>query len=96
MRQVAFWLGVLLFILACVKCPRAEPPREVNAWGFEGPTGTAEPKAQPSPARPEAQPSLGHQLTLTSPTPASPSAPICRKGKPCGNTCISIDKTCHK
>lgn len=22
-------------------------------------------------------------------------APACRKGKPCGNTCIALDKVCH-
>jgi len=29
--------------------------------------------------------------------PATPSAgmPNCKKGKPCGNTCIAMDKVCH-
>ena len=27
---------------------------------------------------------------------ADPKGPHCTKGKPCGNSCIAIDKVCHK
>ena len=27
--------------------------------------------------------------------PATAGAPNCKKGKPCGKTCIAMDKVCH-
>jgi hypothetical protein len=27
---------------------------------------------------------------------AEPKGPHCTKGKPCGNSCIAMDKVCHK
>jgi hypothetical protein len=30
------------------------------------------------------------------PTPAVKRKPKCKKGKPCGNSCIARDKVCHK
>ena len=28
--------------------------------------------------------------------PGNAKAPHCANGKPCGNTCIAMDKVCHK
>jgi cytoskeletal protein RodZ len=28
--------------------------------------------------------------------PTSVGGPRCKRGKPCGNSCIAVDKTCHK
>jgi hypothetical protein len=40
--------------------------------------------------------SAGAMASTTTTTTASGGAPNCKKGKPCGHSCIAVDKVCHK
>lgn len=35
-------------------------------------------------------------MSVCKPAAAPVKAPNCKKGKPCGNSCIAMDKVCHK
>jgi hypothetical protein len=36
------------------------------------------------------------KMEVCKPAAAPAGAPNCKKGKPCGNSCIAKDKVCHK
>ena len=58
----------------------------------EPPTGVKPVNAQGTPVDPKQA-----SKTATSAAMAStPGHPVCKKGKPCGNSCIAMSKTCHK
>ncbi|THD74360.1 MAG: hypothetical protein E7812_18735 [Phenylobacterium sp.] len=35
-------------------------------------------------------------MSVCKPADAAKKAPNCKKGKPCGGSCIAMDKVCHK
>jgi len=39
---------------------------------------------------------FGHKTTTSPMAAATGGAPHCKKGKPCGKSCIAMDKVCHK
>jgi hypothetical protein len=47
------------------------------------------PAAAPAAPTPAAEPAR-HEMVSTG------GHPVCKKGKPCGHSCISMDKVCHK
>lgn len=66
------------------------------------------PKLVPTPATPKAAPKqqapvapavprpAPAPVTKPAPTPVKSCCKVCSKGKACGDSCISRDKTCHK
>jgi hypothetical protein len=48
-----------------------------------------------SAAKPACRDAKGHFAKCPAMT-AMPMHPVCRNGKPCGNSCIARDKVCHK
>jgi len=92
----ALWLLFALTLLAMVlkEAMQGSPSRltsnsatETNQYGF--PVQHSLPEAR----RPSVDP-----VHVSPPATGSShrSGPHCSKGKPCGNSCISVNKTCHK
>ena len=49
-----------------------------------------------APGAPSAAASTGAMASLASPSTAAAGGPQCKKGKRCGNSCISVKDVCHK
>lgn len=63
-------------------------------------SGLMKPKAAAPATTPAAAPapvSTPKSAPVSAMAPAAAAhRPVCKKGKPCGNSCIAMDKVCHK
>lgn len=88
----AIIVGVVLFVVLVLAASKANKQRAFDA-GSDSPS-----TQQPRPSTRTTGPTTKQPTPRSEPMPppSSDSGPNCVKGKRCGNSCIAMNKTCHK
>jgi hypothetical protein len=86
-------------LLEIIKLEHEELAEEVKAKAEKAEDKNASPKgtkAQNAPKRKSPRTSRAQSPVKSPKSPKSPKSTKCKKGKPCGRTCLSPRRRCHK
>jgi hypothetical protein len=100
MRRTLALLTTIAFALSLAGAADAASCKDAKGKFIKCPAAAAAPAATPAAAKPAATPAAKPAATAAAKPAATQVAtggsPNCKKGKPCGHSCIAMDKVCHK